>query len=911
VPRDARDVTARAAADATAQVAAFDAALTALVKGDSSPAASISMSAGADGPEGTARAVYRRSEDAQTLLDAGEPTALRRAVELYRENVRLVPATSAFRAGVLSDFLRAGGVALQASEDLALVDDLVTVGREALTLIDAGTVRPRLVFAIRSNLAAVLLVRAALLRDSADADEALRVGLPAHALAYDWEALATIETILARAFLQRFDRGRDREDLDHAIGLASHVLEIAPDPTLRGSAALILAEALLHEHERRAASPTPTDADVGLAHAARMFELACAMTAPGSRDRAVAELGLARVAQIRATESYRLNERPASSIRAVATDDLRALDASIVTLRAAVDRAAPPERAAALNALAGALRDRGVLWSDFDNLREATAVQARAVDAAGDRPAELLPYLHNLGRMQWEQWRNVTHERADLEAAVDAWARADTLAAGQFLAAPITHKFADQAQWALMRGRLVTSCVQLAALDQARPGHWRQQALVHAEAAKSRVLTELLGRSDLPAPPSIPPDLAGRERAIVARLGEIDVAELTAVGRGSRAGGAGLAEERRRLVQELATVWQAMEGGEWAAAAYVRLRRGDTMSWPDLQRLAAAQGPRGALLSLMHANDTLVLFAVRDGWSAPEVSTLAFPDDALDACLRAFAVEVDVVGKDFGAETWDAPLRPLFAAAAPHLAGVERIVLAPFGVLHRLPWAVVADRAGLCAADGTMLCVTTVPALSVSAVLHTRPAVGRPPAVVVIGDPRNDLPYARAEAVEVAARRGTTPLLGAEADHARSLAALGAATVAHVAAHAKFEPDAPLDSGLVLADTVLTARELLQARLDMELLVLSACETGRAASAGGDELLGLTQALLQAGVRTLVVSLWPVLDMATVSFMRAFHEALGDGADPASALRTAMTTVKARHAHAYFWGGFVLLGASR
>ena len=110
-------------------------------------------------------------------------------------------------------------------------------------------------------------------------------------------------------------------------------------------------------------------------------------------------------------------------------------------------------------------------------------------------------------------------------------------------------------------------------------------------------------------------------------------------------------------------------------------------------------------------------------------------------------------------------------------------------------------------------------------------------------------PIAEVEANAVAERFGTKPLLGAAATKSAVLTRLPDATLIHLATHAFFDADNPLESGIVLADGVLTAREVLQHRLQADLLVLSACESGRVGSLGGEELAGLSQAFLQTGVR--------------------------------------------------------------
>jgi CHAT domain-containing protein len=73
-------------------------------------------------------------------------------------------------------------------------------------------------------------------------------------------------------------------------------------------------------------------------------------------------------------------------------------------------------------------------------------------------------------------------------------------------------------------------------------------------------------------------------------------------------------------------------------------------------------------------------------------------------------------------------------------------------------------------------------------------------------------------------------------------------------------------------------------------------------------LLGLARALLDAGARNLLVTLWPVTDDAAAAFTPLFHEALCEGASPALAARDARRTLRAAGRPAADWAAFRLLG---
>jgi CHAT domain-containing protein len=140
-------------------------------------------------------------------------------------------------------------------------------------------------------------------------------------------------------------------------------------------------------------------------------------------------------------------------------------------------------------------------------------------------------------------------------------------------------------------------------------------------------------------------------------------------------------------------------------------------------------------------------------------------------------------------------------------------------------------------------------------------------------------------------------------------------------------PDPLLRSGLVLSgvqlpapgtadssksradNALITALEL--AGLDLwgtQLVVLSACDTGRGDVKLGQGVYGLRRALVTAGAETVVMSLWKVNDDSTRWLMESYYRYLLEGKGRAAALREAMLSLRQQQPHPYAWAPFIALG---
>ena len=126
----------------------------------------------------------------------------------------------------------------------------------------------------------------------------------------------------------------------------------------------------------------------------------------------------------------------------------------------------------------------------------------------------------------------------------------------------------------------------------------------------------------------------------------------------------------------------------------------------------------------------------------------------------------------------------------------------------------------------------------------------------------------------------------------------------HIATHGCFRQDNPMFSSISLGDSHLSLFDLYQLDLPCELVTLSGCGTGLNMVVGGDELLGLVRGLLYAGAQGVLVTLWDVNDQSTAEFMKLFYEALRANGNKARGVQEAMSEIRRRYAHPYYWAPF-------
>ncbi|MFT5142694.1 MAG: CHAT domain-containing protein/tetratricopeptide (TPR) repeat protein [Rhodothermales bacterium] len=281
----------------------------------------------------------------------------------------------------------------------------------------------------------------------------------------------------------------------------------------------------------------------------------------------------------------------------------------------------------------------------------------------------------------------------------------------------------------------------------------------------------------------------------------------------------------------------------------------------------------------------------------------------------------------------------LLQTAETELADIERLIIVPDDVLHYIPFeALVTDTTGN-PSFATMPYLIARHAVSyapsASVLLQVRSGAssreqGDRKDLLAFGDPTfsesdnlAQLPFAGLEvdAISKLFDSGRSDVYqGDDASERRAKTAvdLSGYRYVHFATHGLINEDRPDFSGIALAtdalsddDGFLQAAEVFNLKIDADLVVLSACETGLGRLVRGEGLVGLTRAFMYAGAPSVVVSLWAVADQSTATLMEGLYTRLAPGTESRDeSLRGAKRQMIAsgENAHPFFWAPFVLVG---
>jgi CHAT domain-containing protein len=329
--------------------------------------------------------------------------------------------------------------------------------------------------------------------------------------------------------------------------------------------------------------------------------------------------------------------------------------------------------------------------------------------------------------------------------------------------------------------------------------------------------------------------------------------------------------------------------------------RGRIMALGDVQ---AALPPDTALVQYHLAGEHMLAWAITRVHGIETVRRIPVDHRGLDRQIRALSRALAERGE------WSALAnrlaRTFLDPLAEAIATNSRLIVVPHGAAHLLPFqALPWDGEPLVAARS----VCYLPSASILQFLRPTGESTTSERLLAVGNPANmsfqpplggdrvtvpPLPGAEVEAAFVASLFAQGEALLGEAATAEAVRdRIGGCGILHLATHGLLTEEAPLLASILLAEgDALHLYELMGLRLRADLVVLSACDTARGRTTGGDDVLGFTRGLLAAGARAAIVSLWPVDDVSTSLLMGEFYRRLHRGASPAVALQGAQNHLR-------------------
>ncbi|MCK4414991.1 MAG: CHAT domain-containing protein [Candidatus Eisenbacteria sp.] len=485
---------------------------------------------------------------------------------------------------------------------------------------------------------------------------------------------------------------------------------------------------------------------------------------------------------------------------------------------------------------------------------------------------------------------------------------------------------------------LADACHSLARRTDQRPRLYRE-AFDAAERAHARVLLDLLARPAAGAEKRIDPALARHSRQIRERLAQLQTLLAETLARDTWDGARvdSLEGELGRLCRTYREVRDEICARHPSHGMLIGQRQ-PLSAGAVRQRVLL---PGQVLLEYLSGREQGFIFLLTE--DTLQVERLPVGADSLARLVNRYRANLLAdrptaapsapepqpggdAGNDLVALLWS----PIAASVPPE----ARLLIIPDGPLFGLPFAALpVESAPLVARHAIALAPSASvldPALTVSAPLDATLllAVGNPATFrdrALLDDTRRPaeawrfgaLPFAEQEARQVASYFPQARLLTREEATEEAVKALAPqCTHLHFATHGMLDEQEPLLSGLVLAqdddpaeDGFLQVDEILALSLAADLVVLSACETGRGRISGGEGVLGLSRAFLHAGARALLISLWEVGDRDCVELMDCFYtNCIAAAQAPDLALRRAQLALRRQGVPASVWAAFIPLG---
>ena len=464
-----------------------------------------------------------------------------------------------------------------------------------------------------------------------------------------------------------------------------------------------------------------------------------------------------------------------------------------------------------------------------------------------------------------------------------------------------------------------------------------REAFRYAELGRARAFLEAMAGSRSDLDKVLPTEERQRHKQLSADLTRALAAQLehdTAANR-----------EALQKAQLALTQWSVELPAENPSYRQTRFPEPNTAA----QAQAEMAGSGAAMLEYMLGDHESVVWVI----TADRVKMISLPvRSRIEAVVRTFRAAAENRDQPAGSESAAHRLfSMLLAPVIGELGGARRLVIVPDGILYYLPFEALLDRSRHVLEDFTIAYSPSATAYSLMRRAKRESPRTAGMELLAFGDPQfraegrrssaggpavvrsiyrsagftfPPLPNSRTEVAGIA--RLFSPgqqktYLGVSATKSSLFAEkLDSYRRLHFATHAMLDERTPTQCGIALTpdgskgdDGILRMNEIVDMKLNADLVVLSACQSGLGKLVRGEGMIGLTRAFLYAGAGSVVVSLWKVDDLATSRFMQKFYKRMREGADIPAALRQAKLDMLGSgipaYRNPYFWAPFVITGA--
>jgi CHAT domain-containing protein len=444
-------------------------------------------------------------------------------------------------------------------------------------------------------------------------------------------------------------------------------------------------------------------------------------------------------------------------------------------------------------------------------------------------------------------------------------------------------------------------------LDRLHPdGGYLEQAFLIAEKSKASILSENLNFIASRNIPGVDPRLLERQRALKYAIARLDMK--------------GDADQKAAYEIELSRLQHGLESND----AYKKMSEEDTSL--TVRSLCDNLRDDQAVISLFVMPGDLHIFTLtKDAFHHLVIDSMSFL--GRQAAEWISMLNDPSPGRRFGQKNLEQDLyRRLIHPLLVDLEGKQDWIVIPDGIFHLLPLeSLPADDGSDPLIESKTISYEPSAGFLKRSRFAARPAFGRY-TVLSFAPFAGDGQWVQAHGnrwldrlpssgEEIAGLRGAA-YLDAQATKARFLQELNRFPVVHLATHALSDSQTslicffPQHKGP--GEDALYLPELYGLNMDStELVILSACESGKGEIVDNEGMMSLSRGFLYAGVASTINSLWKADDRSTEDILRRFHHYLEEGDDKAVALRRAKLDYihgNATYTSPNFWAHLILVG---